>query len=312
MVRILTRHVCGAFLRRAAGLAALAAGLGALVGGVEAANRPDGAAWAGWLEGLGRVPETVFFAGPVWVLLAVLWTTRDVVPPGVSEGLGGAGVPARRVDGGILIGTAAALGVLAAFGGWLAPWAQRATAPDPAQAWARSGGAPGWSGTGRTWIRLDERLVRVSIGEAGTRIDRWWPEGGAPPGADPLPSAADLALLSSPPAWMTLPGLWRAAAVRERYGHLRAPVDAELALRGVLLLLVLPAGLLGCVCRRMRNARWRWAWATAWIVAGLLGLQAANVWAARGELPAAAVVWVPLLAAGIVWAGAAVAARRAG
>jgi hypothetical protein len=252
----------------------------------------------------------LFFASPLIALLAVLWTSRDLAPEPVVEGLGGAGVPARRIDLGL--GLAAMLVALAAalLGGWLAPLAQRAASPDPSAAWARSGGAPEWVREGWTWVRADGRLVRIAVagdtvratgtiefGAGGAVRKAFGPGGG---GAGVLPTADEARLLAAPPAFLTFPELVEASGVRAAFGHLSAPVNAELALRGAIAALALPAAGTGLACRRIRRARRRWSLVALLALAAMLGLQASHVWATRGELPVAMVVAVPLGLASMV------------
>jgi lipopolysaccharide export LptBFGC system permease protein LptF len=326
-VRILGRHLAAGFLLRALATAGVAATLGTLIGVVEGANRPEGneGATAWWLGALARAPETVFFACPVVVLLAALWTAHDLVPPPVREGLGGAGVAERAIDRPIALAVLPVLLAVLGLGGWIAPAAQRAAAVDAEAAWARSGGAPEWAARGWTWIRSGETLVRVEIDGGAVRaarvvrLDRDGPLAFEPPeaaGALRLPTAAEVRLLATPPAWLTAPELARAAEARRSWGHVTGPVDAELALRLAVLLLLAPATAAALACRRIRSGARRWSLAAALVFLSLLGLQASNVWAARGELPVAAVVAVPLAAATVVavvawWLGRGESPRRA-
>ncbi|MBN1769765.1 MAG: hypothetical protein JXB32_00780 [Deltaproteobacteria bacterium] len=307
-MRTLTRHVFVGALWRLLALAGLAAALGALVGLVEAGNRPAAAQAIGWLGALSRVPEVVFFAAPLWCLLGIAWTARDLVPPGVAEGLGGAGVPERRVDLAILWALVVALAATAGLGGWVAPWVQQELTAQREEAWARSGGTPDWTRSGRVWIRSDGRLLRVEASGDEVRVTRGLEPGpggprelrGAELAAGEAPSAATLALLSTPPALQTVPDLLAAGAVRSHHGHLPAPVHSELALRGTVVALLVPAGATGLACRRMRRAARRWAFAAALAAAGLLGVQATHVFATRGELGAGWVAMLPLALAGAV------------
>lgn len=307
-MRSLTRHVLAGALRRLLALAGLAAALGALVGLVEAGNRPAGAPAAEWLGALSRVPEVVFFSAPLLCLLGVLWTARDLAPPAVVEGLCGAGVPERRIDVAMWGAMAVALVVTTGLGGWVAPWVQRELTTRREEAWARSGGAPDWTAGGGVWVRSGDRLVCVEASGDETRGTRGLEFDAAGPRAlraeqvdgVEVPSAEALALLATPPAFQTLPELFSAGEVRARHAHPPAPVRSELALRGAIVFLLLPAGATGLACRRMRRAGRRWGFAAALAGAGLLGVQAAHVFATRGELEAA---WVaalpPALAAGV-------------
>ncbi|NMC68772.1 MAG: hypothetical protein GYA57_01745, partial [Myxococcales bacterium] len=221
-MRSLTRYVLAGALRRLAALAGLAAALGTLVGLVEAGNRPAGDPGAEWFGALSRVPEVVFFAAPLLCLLGVLWTARDLVPPGVVEGLGGAGVPQGRIDRAIWGALAVAIAATIGLGGWLAPWAQRELAGRREEAWARSGGAPDWTPGSGVWVRADGRWVRVEASGSGVRAVRGVEFGGAGPralgdqeiAAAAVPSAEALALLATPPAFQTVPELLAAGAVR--------------------------------------------------------------------------------------------------
>lgn len=314
-VRSLTRHVMLGALWRLSVLAGLTGALGALVGLVEAGNRPGDAPAAEWLGALARVPEVVFFAAPLLCLLGILWTARDLVPPGVAEGLGGAGVPERRVDLAVLWAVVVALAATMCLGGWVAPWVQRELTARRDEAWARSGGTPDWMRGGRVWIRSGRRLLRVEVQGDEVRVTRTLELGsggpreldGALPAGEARPSAGTLALLSTPPAFQTVPELLAAGAVRSRHGHLPAPVHSELALRATVVALLVPAGATGLACRRMRRPARRWAFAAALAVAGLFGVQVAHVFATRGEL---GVGWVPVLplalaggVAALAWAG---------
>jgi len=305
-VRSLTRYVLAGALRRLLALAGLAAALGALAGLVEAGNRPAGAPEAEWLGALSRVPEVVFFAAPLLCLLGVLWTVRDLVPPGVAEGLGGAGVPAGRIDRAVWGAVAVALAATIGLGGWLAPWAQRELATRREEAWARSGGAPDWTPGNGVWVRAEKRWLRVEASGGEVRAVRGVEFGSAGPrllrgeeiAAAALPSAEALALLATPPAFQTVPELLAAGAVRSRHGHPPAPVRSELALRGAIAALLVPAGATGLACRRMRRPARRWAFAAALAGAGMLGAQAAHVFATRGELGAGWVAALPPALAG--------------
>jgi hypothetical protein len=317
IVRSLTRHVLLGALWRLLVLAGLAAALGTLVGLVEAGNRSPDAQAGEWLGALSRVPEVVFFAAPLLVLLGIFWTARDLVPPGVAEGLGGAGVPERRVDLAVLWALVAALAATACLGGWVAPWVQRELAARREEAWARSGGAPDWMQGGRVWIRSGQRLLRVEAQGGEVRVSRALELGplgprelrGAVLAGEERPSAETLALLSTPPAFQTVPELLAAGSVRSRYGHLPAPVRSELALRGTIVALLVPAGATGLACRRMRRSGRRWAFAAALAVAGLFGVQVAHVFATRGEL---GVAWVPVLPLALAGGVAALAWRLRG
>jgi hypothetical protein len=313
-VRLITRHVALGCLSRGAALAGIAAALGALVGLVEEGNRAAlAAAGSPWSAALSRIPEVVFFASPLITVLAVLWSARDLVPASVEEGLGGAGVPGRRIDAGLAVATVFLGAAAALLGGWLAPLAQRSAAPDPAAAWARSGGAPEWAAAGWTWVRTPEGVARVQIDGSRVRVTRalaWGPRGPVElpaPAALPsrvLPSVDDVAVLSLPPAFLTLPELFGASTARERFGHLAAPVYAEISLRAGIVLLLAPASLVGLACRRVRRASRRWSLVAAFVLAAMLGLQASHVWATRGELPVLVVVLVPLLLGSLVAAAA--------
>jgi predicted short-subunit dehydrogenase-like oxidoreductase (DUF2520 family) len=119
-----------------------------------------------------------------------------------------------------------------------------------------------------------------------------------------FPSVDDVAVLSLPPAFLTLPELFGASTARERFGHLAAPVHAEISLRAGIVLLLAPASLVGLACRRVRRASRRWSLVAAFVLAAMLGLQASHVWATRGELPVLVVVLVPLALGSLVAAAA--------
>lgn len=299
-VRTLTRHLLLGVLWRLLALAGLAAALGALVGLVEAGNRPTDAPATEWLGALARVPEVVFFAAPLLCLLGVVWAARDLVPPSVAEGLAGAGVPAHHVDLAVSGAVLAALVGAAVLGGWVAPWTQRELATRREEAWARSGGAPDALQGGRVWVRAGPRLLRLDVRDGAAQVTRGleWTAGGpreltvAELARVERPSAELLALLWTPPAFQTLPELLAAGTVRARHGHLPAPVESELALRATIVALVVPAGATGLACRRMRRPARRWTFTAALAAAGLLGVQLAHVFATRGEL---GVAWVPVL-----------------
>lgn len=305
-MRTLTRYVLAGALRRLLALAGLAAALGALAGLVEAGNRPAGAPEAEWSGALSRVPEVVFFAAPILCLLGVLWTARDLAPPGVTEGLGGAGVPAGRIDRAVWGAVAVTLAATIAVGGWFAPWAQRQLASRPEEAWARSGGAPDWTPASGVWVRAGRRWLRVEARGDEVRAVRGVEFGRTGPrplraeeiAAAEAPSAEALALLATPPAFQTVPQLLAAGAARSRHGHSPAPVHSELALRGAIAALVIPAGATGLACRRMRRPARRWAFAATLAGVGMLGAQVAHVFATRGELGAGWVAALPLALAG--------------
>ncbi|MBI5488063.1 MAG: hypothetical protein HY905_12085 [Deltaproteobacteria bacterium] len=317
----LGRHLLFGCLARAAALSGVGATLGTIIGLIEEGNRAAaaGAADTSWLASLARVPEVLFFASPLVALLAVLWTARDLVPEPVAEGLAGAGVRGRRIDAALAGACVVVALAAAALGGWLAPWAQRESAADPSTAWARSGGVPEWTAAGWTWVRTGGRLVRIEVAPDGVRAARALEFGPGGPRETPLggssaglaiPTAAELGLLAAPPAFLTFPDLLEAAAVRERFGHLAAPVLSELALRAAVAVLAFPAAAVGLACRRIRLRGRRWWLVALLALASLLGLQASHVWATRGELPIAAVVAVPLAAALAVAALAWVVASR--
>ncbi|MBI5500533.1 MAG: hypothetical protein HY907_09830, partial [Deltaproteobacteria bacterium] len=192
---------------------------------------------------------------------------------------------------------------------------------DPAAAWARSGGAPEWAAAGGPGVRRGGWLVRSVVGEGGVRAARVLEFGPGGPreavlgesGAGlAVPTAAELGLLAVPPAFLTLPDLLEAAAVRERFGHLAAPVRSEVAMRVAVAALAFPAAAVGLACRRIRRRGRRWSLVALLALASLLGLQASHVWATRGELPIVAVVAVPLAAGFAVSALAWVVASRRG
>ncbi len=311
-MRILTRHVAGGFLRRAAAVAGAAFLIGTAAGAVEEANRPvDAPAGARLLAAVSRAPEVLFFAFPAVCLLAALWTARDLLPGAVSEGLGGAGVRPAGIDRGMYLGAVAAAAFAVLLGGWIAPAAQRLGAPEAPQAWARSGGAPSWTGRDWIWIRRGDALARIESHGGDAQVTRTIPLTGRPADLVAAPTAAELDLLAAPPAWLSLPDLLDAGAVRRSLGHLRAPVDAETALRAAIVALLLPWTFAAAAFRRIPRPARRWAWTAALVVTSLAGLQASAVWAARGEIPVPFVAAASLALASTVAALARRSARRA-